>query len=483
MVKKIIDSNLDTKIKAKSNKKIIINQSKDKDNCGCKKDKKCKRCRDIKVIDSVPYFITESGKYCVSNDLLYTGLDPTSSAISISANNVEVDFNGHILSISSTEVTGISILDSDNVLIKNGTLVLVNIVPPISVGEGFLITNSDDVILDNFYISSFRRNITVVNSTQISILGGRNENAANFNVAAFNVVGLRIEKGFYTNPIDFGGLLLQPASNVTIYDTDFFNADIFYVAGSNSSFDKIRVNIVDVDYIYGAIQLGAGSEDPLLSLGVRDLIIKDSTFVNKSNQSVGPASMFIVNGKNIIVSDSVLSMDPSIGSVGENSQTAMLTIGTSDDPRLAGLIGSNSIGEGILYTSNITIKNNTLSGSATYGVVVASPDNAIKLNGQIKISNNNVSIATEYLGFLLNTNSVVFKENDISNSDNIGILVDGKSSQNVIKSNTITGVINSGISLTATTSNNVITDNIVISGGNIINSGSNIINNNTVIFG
>src|SRR5262245_57018630 len=76
------------------------------------------------AITSVPYTITVPGIYCLIADLEYPSA--SGDAITIEANNVVIDLNGHkignLAAGLGTTAVGISAARRQNITIKNGTL-------------------------------------------------------------------------------------------------------------------------------------------------------------------------------------------------------------------------------------------------------------------------------------------------------------------------------------------------------------------------
>lgn len=77
-------------------------------------------CTPPIAIYEVPVVIDQPGHYCVVNDL-YNGYSDCSNAIVIAANNVYLDFDGHVLYINPDTV-GIFAQNQSNVFIANGTI-------------------------------------------------------------------------------------------------------------------------------------------------------------------------------------------------------------------------------------------------------------------------------------------------------------------------------------------------------------------------
>lgn len=473
-------------LKQFSIKPAVIQEAKELPHCNHKKAGCCKKCKKPTAIHSLPFTISKSGKYCLSKDLLYSG---DSIAIVIQATTVELDLNNHNLLINNPNAIGISVNDSSNVSIKNGTIVLLTEQTDESIGVGVSISDSNKVALENLFISNFSFGIVIVSSTEISLLKVRSQNALQSNLSTTEVRGLNLKNVFFINDatvIGTAGVALRRTNEVNVYNSNFINSDIFYVGGSVANFDKIRVEITDVNYPFGALQLGTATVSTDSVIAVTDVIIQNSVLVNRSNQgsvtgdSLAPAVIFLSTGKNFLIQDCVLSMDPQLPYAEALPLNAVIAIGSSNEPRLINLIGSGE--NPPTNVSNIVIQDCLINGPSVYNVVIGSdPENEVQVS-KVTLKENNISDASQYNIFLLNVNRVVIKENAINNSDANagGILVDGDSTKNIIRNNDIIVDGQYGISLTASTSGNIVKENVIISQLGISNLGANLLIDNTV---
>lgn len=74
-------------------------------------------------ISTVPFTITEPGVYCLTQSQTLTTATPV--AILIQADNVVLDLQGHTVDGGNVTNRGISVLDRQNVTIRNGTIRLI----------------------------------------------------------------------------------------------------------------------------------------------------------------------------------------------------------------------------------------------------------------------------------------------------------------------------------------------------------------------
>jgi hypothetical protein len=148
------------------------------------------------VITTLPYTISASGVYCLTDDL-NTNL-ASGNAIEIAANSVILDLNGHKIGNLSAgpgnAATGIYAAQRQNITIKNGTVR--GFLFGISLDDTFPYTNSqghvvEDIRADrNTYagISALGRGIVVRNS-QVAATGGTTLFAPNANAYGIQVYG------------------------------------------------------------------------------------------------------------------------------------------------------------------------------------------------------------------------------------------------------------------------------------------------------
>jgi len=119
---------------------------------------------DCVPISSVPYSITQSGAYCVTASLS-TAISSDSQAIAVWASNVDIDFQGHSISnttTSSVRTAGVHLMNWDtinNVTVRNGRL------------SGFVVgVNGSNINTGNLTTNLTVDHMTIVNSRSAGIL-------------------------------------------------------------------------------------------------------------------------------------------------------------------------------------------------------------------------------------------------------------------------------------------------------------------------
>lgn len=73
-------------------------------------------CGEVHVIDSVPALVDQPGKWCVKEDLVYTG---SGHAITVTASNVTLNFNNHSLTLTNPGAQGIFAENISELTIQN----------------------------------------------------------------------------------------------------------------------------------------------------------------------------------------------------------------------------------------------------------------------------------------------------------------------------------------------------------------------------
>src|SRR5262245_48580497 len=151
-------------------------------------------------ITSVPYGISNSGVYCLVNNVFTTGL--TGSAITISASNVVLDFNGFTLGQNGgtgNTATGISASSQKNVTIRNGAVrgfyvgVSLYDSSPFTTSSGYVVENM--LVMGSTYTGIQAYGLgSVVRNNQVLKTGGSTYTAGtNGNANGIEVTGLGSE--------------------------------------------------------------------------------------------------------------------------------------------------------------------------------------------------------------------------------------------------------------------------------------------------
>ncbi|MBS0656417.1 MAG: right-handed parallel beta-helix repeat-containing protein, partial [Verrucomicrobia bacterium] len=90
-------------------------------------DKHCTGCSDVTVICDLPITITKSGRYCLAGKSNTFYATDTGAAITVEADNVDIDLAGHTINLVGNGTTaGISATGVDNLSIHDGTIVGLN---------------------------------------------------------------------------------------------------------------------------------------------------------------------------------------------------------------------------------------------------------------------------------------------------------------------------------------------------------------------
>lgn len=158
------------------------------------------------VISAVPYTISSSAVYCLTTNRS-TSIT-SGSAITINADNVVLDLNGHVLDGSlgggGTQATGISVVDRKSVTIKNGT------VKGFSVGISLARVSSD--------VSPHGHIVEDMRIERNTAAGLRVTSAAGCTIRNNQIL---MTGGIITSPI---AIVVLSAANTRILDNDIIDA-------------------------------------------------------------------------------------------------------------------------------------------------------------------------------------------------------------------------------------------------------------------
>ena len=244
-------------------------------------------CAPSIAIDSVPYVITESGKYCVTEDLIYSG---DSVAITVNADNVSINFANHSLSLTNTDAVGIEVqgneflLENDKISGPTGGT---------ADNAAIFLNGVNKATLRNIYTQNTTHGVMMTNASDVIIENSLFQNHS----------GLEDED---VTPLG-GGVWMELSTNVSIDSCTFEGITAVTVEGQTANgvfiFESINVSITNSSFsdwliainVYSAINLkienclaiaSQYSDESLVQLGntfsdvlyVEDVVIRNSTF-------------------------------------------------------------------------------------------------------------------------------------------------------------------------------------------------------------
>ena len=435
----------------------------DKGNKGEKGDKcdKCDKGDKVKCskkipIRSVPIIISLPGKYCVLNNLVYSGTGP---AITIRANNVSIDFNNHDLTLTNGSAIGIFAENVQEIEIRNDKIIQ-NVSPTSRVNYGIQLFNVKKVFVDNVYITGPREAITIKDSEFIRIENSLFENNEAPCIALISTGDVLIRYCTLSRGEHFGyfGIVVLSnfpnpgiCRNITIEHVTFNNlGSAIALTGVNDvmisnvmvNFDRTSPNFA-FDAFIAAIELADQDVTP-----VNNITIRDSTFYAQ-NVRTGTCGIWLGNGTNSLLENLTIHI---------NSQPE-----NANDVEGAILIG-DADPSSLLAFNNVKVSNVVISGGSHDAVAVQRGKN-ITLDGLV-ISESDFAGVHIYP----NSSTITVKNSDIKNNAN-GVIIDSGSVSNTVINNVITNNTVHGVLING--NNNQVVNNVIANNAiNIQNNGS-----------
>lgn len=412
--------------------------------------KRCHTCRPPTVICSVPYRITESGKYCVDKDLVYTG---SGAAIEVLANNVSINFNNHSLTLTNLAATGIHADSVFELVVENDRLTFDAPLFDIT-GSLIHLNNVNKATFDNLYLFNTSIGVLIENSSDIHLINSqiREVNAANV-LASPNVNGLVIDNCNMYNTLDstvaVAGIFLEGVRNCRISNSQLFNTDIFGRIVTDCIVDNISAITSDPDYIFSALQLGSSGEEAI----AESCIVRNSTFTtDDSSEGIDIVRVFGVLIENCTIT------------------------GTGIYPLILGPEGSGG-------STDVKVQNCVIRGGSAAAIVLESGPDAITTG--IEISNCLIEYGAEAnidIGHIGSITGCVIKDNTIQYSLGDGILTNADTATGcTILNNVIANNCGRAVYLATGCTQNLVADNKVLRNGDgIIDDGvNNLLDDNT----
>ncbi len=366
------------------------------------------------AIRSLPYSISNSGTYYFPTNLTYTG---SQTAITISTDNVILNFYDNALTLTNTNATAISCTNSNECAILNGTI---NGIQDGS-SNAVVFTGSSGISIQN----------TLLNGTSLQ---------------------LKDSESVCINSCGFEGSATSSASAITI------QGDTNHIAITSTTFNNWQ-NTIEAHQVTGLLiedcilkgsDTTAGS---LLTLGsttaqANNVQIRDTSFIQQVEASGFDAVLFL-NGS---------------GALLENVLVDASTKTTSSYNPAAMHIGSNN-----LSYNNILAKACIAKGTNDYGLFIENGSYVTYNNCQFtdaNVANIYMSAATGCLishckvsdaigsGIVIQNGSTenVIANCDISNNSQDGLVVEVSAQKNQILKNNVFDNGNFGISNSEATS-------------------------------
>ncbi len=400
-------------------------------------------CDATMAISEVPVVISQPGKYCVTQDLVYNG---SLAAITVTANNVSINFYNHSLTLTNENAQGIFVQNASEFTLENDIIQGSSLFQT-DTSAAIYLSNVSKAHLVNLYTMNTTKGIWIQNSSDVlierSFLEAHESSDFIPPVAPFATT---------SNPNNGGGVRIENSSGITVDKTVFlaptledqYQTDVaFYVVGSSnitlknsqiynwlSSIDALSV---DGFLIEGCEAIAnVYSENHLVQLGdvaagsvAHDIIIRNSIFNKALSEAPDFDGIMLVQGSGCLIEDVV------VDTVCFESLTTP---------------GALHIGNGEFAFSEVVVSRSVFSGYNTYTVMIE--------NG-LDVTIRDSQITSDDLTALMMTgaaNCVV--KNCFINGVDYGVRLD-TTGKNAIINCQITGAATTGIVVLDSAGNNI----------------------------
>ena len=416
----------------------------------------CTPPRPIRQCD-IPITIDEEGVRCIVEDLIYTG---NQSAITITANNVILNFDKHRLTLTDVTAKGIDAENVDNLVINEVDIRLPEGVRSFDLNSSAIYLNGcEHVLVNDTYLYQTGFGINVNGSSDVKLVNVFATNNGQSNIFASDTDGLVLDASFLTNTADdllIAGMAFLMVRDLTIKDSQFINSDYFLASVSGGLIKNNEQVIDDPNYGFGLIQLGASGIGSLAS----DVKIIDNVFLRR-NDITGTATGFL-----LIFASGILA---------ENNIFEMQFVG---DPSLNLDLLIVIEGGGGFNTQDLTVRNCSIRGSSLDSVAIVS--DLVTIHDGFLFENNQISGGVGDGVYINSATNIVFKDNQVKGSGGNGFNLDILTTNTALLSNVVTGNIGNGVLIASGVNNNLVQDNKVFgNGGGIVDNGSNVVDDNT----
>jgi hypothetical protein len=428
-------------------------------------------CSPSIPISSVPFTITASGKYCVTQDLIFSG---AGAAITVLASNVTINFENHSLTLTNPTATGILASGVNELEILNDVIELASPTVPTAITSAAIrLINVIKAHIDNVFTRRTLYGIYATGSEDIIITNSEHRDHPGILIAGVSVSGsgIRVESGNGitidnttisgtfgapldpNNPVFSIGIEIRNSSKSVIIknvNIPLIDLGIGLFSVDNVIIDNTNINLSSFTF-FNFIQTGG------LGTPATNIIVRNSTFVTRNNPPTMDG-LALLNGNNAIIENVTIEAD-SVPDVTQGVPTAGARhIGVSYVPGLT--------------FNDVQIRNVVVSGPNSDAILVDSGNN-------VTFDNINVSGAIVNNVHLNLASNITVKNSDIQSSSQNGVNIEPTSSANVILNNNIRNNLGSGV-LVAGNNNTISSNNFILNGTNITNTGvSNITPNNT----
>ena len=302
--------------------------------------KKCnKPCTKVTNIESVPYVISEPGKYMLCKDVTYTG---TGAAITISSSDVELNLFAHNITLTDPAATGIDIFKGDTpedriccIRITNDSIKNTSLDP--QTGNGIHIRNACKVQLHNLFTVNHEDGLLIENSQDIMVESCQFYNAQIWGAQVHGSSLVTFEKcTFKDNDTSLEITVFMPpdAANIPCQDIKILNCSF------PNAFDTTHIDAQAFD----------------------GLIIEHTTFSVTANTN---EDMLFLNGSNSIIKCCTFSTDQVIDSILDFRGSGIIIESCLFESTFLDPIPTNDHLINLFGSLDVLIKGCTITGSAT----------------------------------------------------------------------------------------------------------------------
>ncbi len=345
-------------------------------------------CEMTKVINTVPVIISESGKYCVTTDLVYNG---PNTAILVTADNVTINFHNHSLTLTNNLAQGIVAQDVSEFTLEND-IIQGSTIFQTATSAAVHLVRVNKATLKNLYTKNTTRGIFIEDSTDIEVLHSLLEAHESSDLtpppsttASFLVLGSGNGAGIWiagSTGVTVDACTFQSATienynpfrtntaihvelaseNISIFNSSFFDwfctINVLQVEGLLIDHCVVKANIFSSFHF---VQLGDCDETHTAN----DAIIRNSTFKKYPTEVIDFDGILLANGAGCLIENVVVDSS-SFGTEGYSA--AALHIGIAECALYSNVLVRQSIIKGFntntLYIDagrNVTVENSQLS--------------------------------------------------------------------------------------------------------------------------
>lgn len=467
-------------------------------------------CGTVTPINQVPVTITQSGKYCISRDLTYTG---SGAAITIAASNVTINFENQSLYLTNPSAIGVFACNCDEITIQNDKIVT-NSVSSITTSAAIYFNGVHKGTIDNVFTQNTFRGINLENCVDVAVTNTHHKDhigsTEQISSAAIRVAGSSgvkidstvIEGNTGVNSIATTGVIFSGASqNCSVTNSHIVESDLGISALQIDGLliEDCLVSSSPTTY-YNAINLG------YTDTSANDVIIRNTTVVNRAATPTYDG-LFLGTGSGLLLENVLVDVNTTsaedyfpaairVGVAGETTMDNVIIRNTivNNVNEVALLIdkSSNCLVDGCQFSkstqANIrlncalqcTVKDcvSSLSNPGIGIDLTANSHRTSLIGNQVKYNLTGINIGAGSLNNSLQDNQVV-------ENAGVGVAIGAGSNNNSLHNNKVFANQSSGIVIAAGSQSNSLQDNQIHSnsGDGIsigVGANSNNVHNNRV---